>query len=386
MTSKVAKAFRNFSTKLSFVIMIVAFLFVVMWESIVFTTQAGYVGVIWHRLFWSDPIRSEGPMAEGLHLIFPWDKFIPYSARLQTHTVDYDVVSQDGLHFQVSLAFRWRIDPTMVAVLHTYIGPDYLNTLLIPEVGSITRKIIASYDAMSLYTKGRQQVQDQIYKAIASESIGSRITEKSVRERLGKAYGDARLINIADVLITKLELPPQIRTAIENKLEQAQIVEEYEFRVQREKLESERKAVEAQGIRDFQETVTPAISESYLRWRGIEATLKLAESPNSKVVVIGNSATGLPLILDTTTNEGLSNLPSSKTTQGPSANGNDYAADNAAATADVNTPSPVASKNVTKSKPASSNLEAQFKDIAELLNDGDKDIPLTKQSDSTPKP
>jgi hypothetical protein len=119
-------------------------------------------------------------------------------------------------------------------------------------------------------------------------------------ENLGSSY--PQLVNLYDVLIKDVVLPPAYNQAIERKLEQAQVVEEYRFRVQREALESERKRVEAEGIRSFQEIVTPAISESYLRWRGIEATLKLAQSPNSKVVVIGNSATGLPLILDTTTN------------------------------------------------------------------------------------
>jgi hypothetical protein len=112
------------------------------------------------------------------------------------------------------------------------------------------------------------------------------------------------LVALIDILIKNVKLPLAYSQAIERKLEQAQVVEEYRFRVEREALESERKRVEAQGIRSFQEIVTPAISESYLRWRGIEATLKLAQSPNSKVVVIGNSATGLPLILDTTTSDG----------------------------------------------------------------------------------
>jgi hypothetical protein len=109
-------------------------------------------------------------------------------------------------------------------------------------------------------------------------------------------------VALVDILIKDVRLPLAYSQAIERKLEQSQVVEEYRFRVEREALESERKRVEAEGIRAFQEIVTPAISESYLRWRGIEATLKLAQSPNSKVVVIGNSATGLPLILDTTTN------------------------------------------------------------------------------------
>jgi hypothetical protein len=74
-------------------------------------------------------------------------------------------------------------------------------------------------------------------------------------------------------------------------------VEEYKFRVEREKRESERKKIEAEGIRDFQQTVSQGISESYLRWRGIEATLQLSQSTNAKVVVIGSGKDGLPIIL-----------------------------------------------------------------------------------------
>src|SRR5262249_56587558 len=82
--------------------------------------------------------------------------------------------------------------------------------------------------------------------------------------------------------------------------------EEYKFRVEREKRESERKKIEAEGIREFQQTVAQGISVSYLRWRGGEATLQLAQSNNSKVVIIGGNKDGLPLILG--------NLDSSPTT------------------------------------------------------------------------
>ena len=96
-------------------------------------------------------------------------------------------------------------------------------------------------------------------------------------------------------------------------MKQAQIAQEYLYRLQRERLESKRKLIEAEGIRDFQKTVAPAITESYLRWRGIEATQKLSESKNSKVVVIGNGATGLPLILDTKSTDNSPMLPKSLT-------------------------------------------------------------------------
>jgi len=100
-----------------------------------------------------------------------------------------------------------------------------------------------------------------------------------------------------DILVTGIELPAAIVAAINRKTEQYYIAEEYKFRVEREKRESERKKIEAEGIRDFQQIVSQGISESYLRWRGIEATLQLSQSTNAKVVVIGSGKDGLPIIL-----------------------------------------------------------------------------------------
>src|SRR5436853_7833063 len=103
-----------------------------------------------------------------------------------------------------------------------------------------------------------------------------------------------------DILVTGIELPAAIVAAINRKTEQYYIAEEYKFRVEREKRESERKKIEAEGIREFQTIVSQGISDSYLRWRGIEATLQLSQSPNAKVVVIGSGKDGLPIILGNT--------------------------------------------------------------------------------------
>ena len=105
------------------------------------------------------------------------------------------------------------------------------------------------------------------------------------------------MLIIYDTLVLGLELPATVNAAINRKIEQYYLVQEYGFRVEREKKESERKQIEANGIRDFQQTVTQGISDSYVRWRGIEATLQLAQSPNSKIVIIGSGKDGLPVIL-----------------------------------------------------------------------------------------
>ena len=99
------------------------------------------------------------------------------------------------------------------------------------------------------------------------------------------------------MLILGIELPAVVVAAINRKIEQYYIAEEYKFRVERERRESERKQIEAVGIRNFQQTVAQGISDSYLRWRGIEATLQLAQSNNSKVVIVGGGKDGLPIIL-----------------------------------------------------------------------------------------
>lgn len=51
-----------------------------------------------------------------------------------------------------------------------------------------------------------------------------------------------------------------------------------EFVLQKEELEAKRKAIEAKGISEFQKIVSEGVSEPLLRWKGIEATEKLAGS------------------------------------------------------------------------------------------------------------
>lgn len=276
-----------------FTILILVFLLIVLWDKIVYRVPDGHEAVIWHsfRFPWAPDYHSE-LAGEGLKFIWPWDKFYLYDVRLKTHNETYQVVSQEGLHFEIEMTFRWRVVPQNLVELNQTVGLEYLQSMLIPEIGSVLRHVVADYRAEALYTFERNTVQARIYEEVTSDSLPNHIGARGHDE-------PGITIVLQDTLMTRIQLPETLQTAIESKLAESEMVQQYEFRVQREILESERKLIEAEGIRNFQETVAPAITDSYLQWRGIEATLQLAESDNAKVVVIGNSANGLPLILDT---------------------------------------------------------------------------------------
>jgi regulator of protease activity HflC (stomatin/prohibitin superfamily) len=284
--------FRRLKYSFVFFLLITGFLVVVLWEKIVYVTPVGHASVEWYSILGGSR-ASRGPLREGVHVIWPWNKFYTYDLRLQNRKETYAVVSQDGLHFDMDLNFRWHVIKDAVVILNQEIGPDYIDRLLIPEIGSVLRRMAANYTAEAIYTTERNLIQQLVF---------AEVTDESHPNGLGVATSDSdgiHTIILSDILITRIDLPENIQQAIERKLSEAELVKEYAFRVEREELESQRKAIEAEGIRLFQETVAPAITDSYLAWRGIEATLELAKSNNAKVIVIGNSETGLPLILDT---------------------------------------------------------------------------------------
>lgn len=285
--------YMRFRYGLMFTVLILLFLLIVLWHRIVHMVPPGHEAVVWHsiRMPWVEGYHSR-LAEEGLELIWPWDKFYLYDLRLMTHTETYAVVSQEGLHFEIDMTFRWKVLQENLIELNHTVGARYLHNMLIPEIGSVLREIVANYPAEALYTVARNQVQQEIYDEITGGSLPNHIGA-----RVGA--DDDNTIELQDTLMTNIRLPLSLKEAIERKLSEAELVAQYEFRVERERLESQRKQIEAEGIRNFQQTVAPAITASYLQWRGIEATLELAKSNNAKVVVIGNSANGLPLILDT---------------------------------------------------------------------------------------
>jgi regulator of protease activity HflC (stomatin/prohibitin superfamily) len=258
------------------------------------TVPPGEIGVLWKRFGHGTVLDPRQLRGEGLHIIWPWDKLFLYDLRVQSLTETYSAISRDGVTLGAELNIRYRLQRNSIPTLQKAIGPDYIK-LLSPQVASEMREVISEYTAEQVYSTARQEIQDKI-RAKALERLGTKMMEgTSGDETYNIAMQDT--IHLYDTLLYGITLPPLIVEAINRKTEQYYVAQEYEFRVEREKRESERKMVEAEGIREFQQIVSQGISDSYLRWRGVEATLQLAQSDNAKIVIIGGGKDGLPVIL-----------------------------------------------------------------------------------------
>lgn len=274
-------------------LMVLTLVGVVLYPYAVVTVPSGEVGVLWKRFAGGTVLDPRDLKDEGLHFIWPWNELFLYDLRVQSVTETYNAISSDGVSLTATINIRFRLKRDAIPTLHQVIGPNYIK-LLGPEIASQMREVIAQFTAEQVYSTARLEIQDKIRERTV-ERLGSKMMEREGETSYNVAMRDT--IILYDTLLYGIELPALVVTAINRKTEQYYISEEYKFRVEREKRESERKKVEAEGIREFQQIVSQGISDSYLRWRGIEATLQLSQSTNSKVVVIGSGKDGLPIIL-----------------------------------------------------------------------------------------
>ncbi|EJL94060.1 membrane protease subunit, stomatin/prohibitin [Herbaspirillum sp. CF444] len=283
---RLRRRLRFFSNDLMIAGLVLVVMLVFLLPSMIVTIPAGHLGVLWKRFAGGTVI--DHVEKEGTHLMLPWDVMYVYDARLQSVEREFEVLSSDGLKLMVTLAWRFRVIPQYLGELHKYAGPEYAETLLGQSVGARARDVIAIYRPEDIYTSHRLEIQNQI-----SESVRYDIKNRFNTElRSGQNW-----ILIEDVLVKRIVLPDGVEDAIVRKNVARHEVEQYALIVEKEQQESERKRVEALGIRNFQEIISGGMSDAYLRWRGIEATLELARSENAKVVVIGNDKTGgMPLI------------------------------------------------------------------------------------------
>jgi prohibitin 1 len=256
-----------------FGIALVAFLVVIALFASVVRVDSGHVGVL--TLFG----RVTGEvLPEGVHLVNPFKSSNELSIRTQEIKESASVPSAEGLVMNLDTSLIYHLNPEKAAEVYQKIGPNYMAVLVEPNLRAAIRESTASHSANALYTGEREAVAKQIYSQLA--------------DKLGQ-----RGILVESVLLRDIQLPATLKSSIESKQQAEQEALAMNFRLQKETQEAQRKRIEAAGIRDFQQIVAQGISPQLLEWKGIEATENLAKSTNSKVVVIGNSKNGLPLIL-----------------------------------------------------------------------------------------
>ncbi len=237
--------------------------------------KSGQAGVKYSIFGGTDLDRTYG---EGLQIHAPWVDVIRYDVRVEEKLETMEVLSSNGLSIGTDVSIRWRPEVAQLPNLHTTYGVDYYRKLIQPELRSAVREVVGQFTPEELYSSRRTELQGLIY---------GRVKERVVSE----------FITIEAVLIRDVRLPDQIKTAIENKLKEEQEAERYQFTIRKERLEADRKRIEAEGEATYQRIITESLSNQFLRFKGIEATLKLAESPNAKTVIVGSGKDGLPVIL-----------------------------------------------------------------------------------------
>jgi len=249
---------------------------------LIFGSQMFYVlkpgerGVIFKKF--GGGLDKENIFVPGFHVVAPWNDLIRYDVREQKAEETMDVLDKGGLSINVDVTIIFNPFYNKIGDLHENIGTNYVSVMVVPNVRSSVRAITGRYTAEEIYSTKRGEVEVAIIDA----------TRKALAEKN---------IEMKDLLIRSIALPEKIKAAIESKLQQQQEALAYKYRLERETSEADRMRIEAQGIADYNRIISQSLTTNILKQKGIDATLKLAESANSKVVVIGSGDEGMPLIL-----------------------------------------------------------------------------------------
>ena len=256
---------------------ILLFVLLIFGNTMFYIVKPGETAIIF-RPFGSglDTANTHSP---GFQVVAPWNDFIIYNIKERKAEETMDVLDKNGLSINVDISVRFNPIPRKLPYLHQRFGEDYINQLVVPEVRSTVRQVMGRFSAEEIYSTKRAEVEN-------------RIVEETT-EKLSNNYVDTRA-----VLVRSINLPTQIKSAIEMKLQQEQEALAYQFRLQKEEQEAERKRIEAEGVARANNIISNSLTTNLLRMRGIETTLQLATSPNSKTVIIGSGSDGLPLILN----------------------------------------------------------------------------------------
>ncbi len=239
------------------------------------TIKAGEAGVLFQTF--SSGVKIDKTYNEGFHIIAPWNKMVVYTTRQQQVLETMEVLSSNGLGITVEISTWFKLEREEIPLLHKEKGRTYVENIVKPAIRSATRSVVGRYTPEEIYSSKRDVIQTEVFE--------------ETKIILAKQY-----VQTIEVLVRDITLPPTIKSAIENKLKQEQESLEYVFKLQKEQKEAQRIKIAAEGKAEANKILNASLTPNILKEKGIEATLELAKSPNSKVVVIGNQD-GMPLIL-----------------------------------------------------------------------------------------
>ena len=263
--------------KIGIPIIVIAIILIILLAKSAVTIGSGEAGVL-YKTFDDGVVVDKPPMGEGFHIVAPWNKVFIYEVRQQELFEKLKVLSSNGLEIQIDASAWYEPVYNELGNLHQSLGANYLQRVIQPAIRSAARSVVGRYTPEQLYSSKRDAIQDEIF-----------VETKKI---LVKQY-----VQLNEILVRDVTLPNTIKDAIERKLKQEQESLEYEFRLVTAAKEAEKVIIEAQGKAESNRILSASLTDKILQDKGIDATLKLAESPNTKVIVIGGGESGMPLIL-----------------------------------------------------------------------------------------
>ena len=267
--------------KLSSVLVMSAIGFIVivlLSSSIFYTLKPGEAGVVFRKF--SDGLDKENVLGAGFHVLAPWNAMYVYDIKERNQEEHLDILDKNGLSIVADIFIRFRPVANKIGYIHERFGKNYMNSLVIPKIRATVREVMGHYSAEEIFATKRTEVESAI--------------RKNIRLSLGNEENN---VDVTDLGIRGIQLPKQIKDAIESKLGQEQEALAYEFKLQKEEAEAKRKIIAAEGEASANKIINNSLTDKLLQMRAIEVTAKLITSPNSKVIVIGNGKDNLPVLL-----------------------------------------------------------------------------------------
>lgn len=255
----------------------VFFFLMMLGSQVAITINPGERAIIFRKF--TTGLDKENIFQPGFHLIAPWNDVYVYEVKEQKVEESMDILDKNGLSMNIEITVRFNPTYNQIGYLHEEFGKSYVDRLVIPEVRSSARKVMGRYQAEEIYSTKRNEVETTIIEETKDILAGNNVEVKAL-------------------LIRSIRLPEKIRQAIDDKLKQEQEAAAYRYRLDKESSEAERKRIAAEGEATANKIINSSLTPSLLKMRGIEATIELSKSNNSKVVVIGSGENGMPLILN----------------------------------------------------------------------------------------